>query len=145
METGLREDIHNRAGRAYGIHRRSLYDTFGDKHKLFLKAMNRYSDKVNAALPGEFKHSKTAAEALQFFLAILYMKKRTSPSGCLMVNSAVELAARDVEVDSKVTEALQQRSRCSRKLYFGVSGTVNLLLNMMPRNWRNICIMYRLD
>ena len=25
-----------------GIHRRSLYDTFGDKHSLFLKAMDRY-------------------------------------------------------------------------------------------------------
>ncbi|MGG4128868.1 helix-turn-helix domain-containing protein [Paenibacillus illinoisensis] len=30
-----------------GIHRRSLYDTFGDKHTLFLKAMDRFHDKLS--------------------------------------------------------------------------------------------------
>ncbi len=88
-----------------GIHRRSLYDTFGDKHTLFLRAMNRYVDKVNAALPGELKRSKTAAEALQIFFGFLIREEEDSPSGCLMVNSAVELAARDADVDTKSTEA----------------------------------------
>ena len=88
-----------------GIHRRSLYDTFGDKHTLFLKAMDRYGDKVNAALAGGVKHSKTAAEALQFIFGFMIGGEEDSPSGCLMVNSAVELAARDTDVDTKSTEA----------------------------------------
>ena len=33
-----------------GIHRRSLYDTFGDKHTLFLKAMDRFGDMSSASL-----------------------------------------------------------------------------------------------
>ncbi|WP_240421151.1 TetR/AcrR family transcriptional regulator [Paenibacillus periandrae] len=88
-----------------GIHRRSLYDTFGDKHSLFLKAMERFDDKISAALAREVKRSKTAFEALQFIFSFMIDGDEDSPAGCLMVNSAVELAARDVEVDSKATKA----------------------------------------
>ena len=88
-----------------GIHRRSLYDTFGDKHTLFLKAMDRYGDKVSAELAGGVKRSKTAAEALQFIFGFMIRGEEDLPSGCLMVNSAVELAARDADVDTKSTEA----------------------------------------
>lgn len=88
-----------------GIHRRSLYDTFGDKHTLFLKAMDRFRDKVSAELTGEVKRSKTAAEALQFIFSFMINGEENSPSGCLMVNSAVELAMRDADVDSKSTES----------------------------------------
>ncbi|GGG04515.1 TetR family transcriptional regulator [Paenibacillus albidus] len=87
-----------------GIHRRSLYDTFGDKHTLFLKAMDRFRDKVNAELVGEVKRSKNATEALQLIFSFVISVKEDSPSGCLMVNSAVELAMRDTEVDLKTTE-----------------------------------------
>ncbi|MEH7749468.1 TetR/AcrR family transcriptional regulator [Neobacillus drentensis] len=88
-----------------GIHRRSLYDTFGDKHTLFLKAMDRFRDKVSAELSGEVKRSKSAAEALQFIFSFMIYGEENSPSGCLMVNSAVELAMRDADVDSKSTES----------------------------------------
>jgi TetR/AcrR family transcriptional regulator, transcriptional repressor for nem operon len=87
-----------------GIHRRSLYDTFGDKHTLFLKAMDRFRDKVSAELVGEVKRSKTATEALQLIFSFVICGEEDSPSGCLMVNSAVELAIRDAEVDVKTTE-----------------------------------------
>lgn len=88
-----------------GIHRRSLYDTFGDKHSLFLKAMDRFDNKISAALTGGVKRSKTASEALQFIFSFMIDGDEDSPAGCLMVNSAVELAARDVEVDNKATKA----------------------------------------
>lgn len=88
-----------------GIHRRSLYDTFGDKHQLFLKAMDRFDNKISASLEGGVKRSKTAVEALQFIFELMIEGEEDSPPGCLMVNSAVELAARDAEVDTKSTEA----------------------------------------
>ncbi|MFC9711562.1 TetR/AcrR family transcriptional regulator [Paenibacillus sp. NPDC056933] len=88
-----------------GIHRRSLYDTFGDKHTLFLKAMDRFRTKVNSELAGIVKGSETAVEALQLIMSYMIYGNEDSPSGCLMVNSAVELAMRDVDVDSKATES----------------------------------------
>ncbi|SFE24610.1 transcriptional regulator, TetR family [Paenibacillus algorifonticola] len=88
-----------------GIHRRSLYDTFGDKHTLFLKAMDRFRTKINSELAGVVKGSETAVEALQLIISYMIYGNEDSPSGCLMVNSAVELAMRDVDVDSKATES----------------------------------------
>ncbi|MGF9696636.1 TetR/AcrR family transcriptional regulator [Paenibacillus sp. MABNR03] len=87
-----------------GIHRRSLYDTFGDKHTLFLKALDRFHDKLCDGLVGEVKRSKTATEALQLIFSSVICSVNDSPSGCLMVNSAVELAMRDTEVDKKITD-----------------------------------------
>ncbi|GIP18337.1 TetR family transcriptional regulator [Paenibacillus montaniterrae] len=87
-----------------GIHRRSLYDTFGDKHTLYLKAMDRFNEKINAALAAGVKRSKTAKEALLFIFNFMIDGQADSPPGCLMVNSAVELAARDADVDLKFTK-----------------------------------------
>ena len=37
QKTSMQELVEN-----MGIHRRSIYDTFGDKHALFIKALKRY-------------------------------------------------------------------------------------------------------
>ncbi|KJD43134.1 TetR/AcrR family transcriptional regulator [Paenibacillus terrae] len=102
-----------------GIHRRSLYDTFGDKHTLFLKAMDRYESKVNASLTRGVKRSKTATEApLQFIVGILICGETDSPSGCLMVNSAVELAVGDADVNKKSTEAFTTEEQLLKEIIF---------------------------
>ena len=101
-----------------GIHRRSMYDTFGDKHTLFLKAMARFEDKMNAALAGGVKRSKTAAEALEFIFDFMIRLEveEGMPSGCLMVNSTVELAARDADVDTKSTEAFTKAEQILKEI-----------------------------
>lgn len=90
-----------------GIHRRSLYDTFGDKHSLFLQAITRYMDKVKANLTSEIKPSKTATEALYSLFQFMISDKEDLPSGCLVVNSVTELAARDAEVNAKSIESFE--------------------------------------
>ncbi|MCM3171861.1 MULTISPECIES: TetR/AcrR family transcriptional regulator [Paenibacillus] len=88
-----------------GIHRRSIYDTFEDKHSLFLRAMDRYADKVNAALLAEVKASKTAVEALHSIFDYMIAETEAMPTGCLIVNAAVELASHDNEVDNRSLES----------------------------------------
>ncbi|WP_138754844.1 TetR/AcrR family transcriptional regulator [Paenibacillus sinopodophylli] len=88
-----------------GIHRRSIYDTFDDKHSLYLQAMDRYCGKVNVTLLGEVKASNTAAEALHKVFDFMINETEDMPSGCLIVNSAVELAARDTVVDARSIES----------------------------------------
>ncbi|ALP36260.1 TetR/AcrR family transcriptional regulator [Paenibacillus sp. 28ISP30-2] len=87
-----------------GIHRRSLYDTFGDKHTLFLKAVELYDNKISTALAAGVKSSKTATEALQFIVGFLICGEENPAFGCLMVNSTVELAARDADINNKSIE-----------------------------------------
>ncbi|WP_440119354.1 TetR/AcrR family transcriptional regulator [Paenibacillus sp. QZ-Y1] len=87
-----------------GIHRRSLYDTFGDKHTLFLKSVELYDRQISTALAAGVKHSKTATEALQFIVGLLVNREENPASGCLIVNSTVELAAHDVDINNRSME-----------------------------------------
>ncbi|WP_336760087.1 TetR/AcrR family transcriptional regulator [Paenibacillus sp. USHLN196] len=94
-----------------GIHRRSIYDTFDDKHSLFLQAMDRYNGKVSSTLLAEIKSSKTAVEALHKIFEVMISEAEGTPSGCLIVNSAVELGPRDTEVDSRSLESFNVAER----------------------------------
>lgn len=94
-----------------GIHRRSIYDTFDDKHSLFLQAMDRYRGKVSTTLLAEIKASKTAVEALHKIFDVMISAVEDTPSGCLIVNSAVELGTRDQEVDNRSLESFNEAER----------------------------------
>ncbi|KQY80593.1 TetR family transcriptional regulator [Paenibacillus sp. Root52] len=87
-----------------GIHRRSLYDTFGDKHTLFLKSVDLYDQKMSFSLATGIKHSQTATEALQLIFSSLIHGEKHPASGCLLVNSTVELAARDDDMNNRSIE-----------------------------------------
>lgn len=87
-----------------GIHRRSLYDTFGNKHTLFLKSVELYDRQIGTALAAGGKHAKTATEAFQFIVGFLVNREENPASGCLIVNSTVELAAHDVDINNRSME-----------------------------------------
>lgn len=48
-----------------GISRSSLYGTYGDKHTLFLKALQRYREKNSAAFLKLVKASDNAGESIK--------------------------------------------------------------------------------
>lgn len=100
-----------------GIHRRSLYDTFGNKHTLFLKAMDRFGDMSSTSLKVGVKRSETAAQVLQFIFDYTIRGDGDSPPG-LYVNSAVELAPHDRDVDAKVIEAFTQAEQMLKEVIF---------------------------
>jgi len=83
-----------------GISRSSLYDTFGDKHSLFVKALKKYrEERIDPVLKALDTTEDVEGYIKMFFEFIkteaLY---ETSSLGCFMVNSAVELAPVDSEV-----------------------------------------------
>ena len=84
-----------------GIHRRSLYDTFSDKHALFLKAMDRYGEIMDKNLETGIKQAETADQAVRFVFKYTIDESANPPTGCLFVNAAVELGARDAVTDAK--------------------------------------------
>lgn len=85
-----------------GIHRRSMYDSFGDKHSLFMKALEHYNEEVENKIIMEIKPLDSATQAIRH---IFEMAIQQTPSGCLTVNSAVELSLHDEEVAEKVKES----------------------------------------
>ncbi len=83
-----------------GISRSSLYDTYGDKHSLFVKSLMKYRKEwIDPVI--ESANSITDAEA---YIKNLFdfVKKETfdlnDTKGCFWVNTAIEMAPADLEV-----------------------------------------------
>ncbi|OCT13445.1 TetR family transcriptional regulator [Paenibacillus pectinilyticus] len=87
-----------------GIHRRSLYDTFGDKHDLFIDALNRYSTMINSEINHRIYQLQSAKQAIRQLFEMTIHSDENQPKGCLMVNTAVELALLDSVVAAKIQD-----------------------------------------
>jgi TetR/AcrR family transcriptional repressor of nem operon len=94
-----------------GIHRRSLYDTFGDKHTLFLKTIDCYEELIKDKIQAGIVYAETAKQAIQFIFDFMIEGLEDRPWGCLIVNSATEMALRDKEVEEKIEEAFMETER----------------------------------
>lgn len=83
-----------------GLSRSSLYDTFGDKHTLFVRSLGRYQEKGVAATKELIAQSDDMKEVLKGLLkqAVLESSQDTTTKGCFAVNSMVELALHDKEI-----------------------------------------------
>lgn len=99
-----------------GIHRRSIYDTFGDKHALYLLALKRYSDTVWQSISQRANTSFTAKDAIRSLLEASIAQDEERPQGCLMVNTAVELAVHDTEFEAYVSKSLEHTEELIREL-----------------------------
>jgi TetR/AcrR family transcriptional regulator, transcriptional repressor for nem operon len=80
-----------------GIQRGSLYDTFGDKRTLFFAAIERYDRVVTAKLMAALDEPASGKDAIRRFfrLKVELALESGRPRGCLVTNSAAELASRD--------------------------------------------------
>ena len=83
-----------------GLSRSSLYDTFGDKQKLFAQSLQRYQKNAQDQIVKLFDESENIKETLQdiFKQAVLESLEDRITKGCFMVNSSVELAMHDEEI-----------------------------------------------
>lgn len=91
-----------------GIHRRSLYDTFGDKHTLFLKTIDCYNELIKNKIQAEILHAETSKQAIQFIFDFMIEGYEDRQWGCFIVNSATEMALRDKEVEEKAEDAFMR-------------------------------------
>ncbi len=90
--------------RATKLSRGSLYAAFGDKHSLFLRALDRYIADALTRMDLELAPSREPADGLRAYLAG-YVDRNSGANGrrgCLLVATAMELAGRDTDVDRRV-------------------------------------------
>ncbi len=86
------------------LSRGSLYAAFGDKHGIFLRALDRYIDEGLARLDAELDPQKKALVGLRACLA-RYVEGTSGVAGkrgCLVVATAMELAGHDDEVERRI-------------------------------------------
>jgi TetR/AcrR family transcriptional regulator, transcriptional repressor for nem operon len=91
-----------------GIQRGSLYAAFGDKRALFFAAIERYDRVVTSRLVATLDETASGRAAIERFfrLKVELATAPRRPRGCLVTNSAAELASRDRGTGTRVGAVL---------------------------------------
>jgi TetR/AcrR family transcriptional repressor of nem operon len=100
--------VHDLMG-ATGLKPGSIYDTFGDKHGLFMAAIQHYRQTVISRSLTILQAPGSVRKALEnYFNLILERFARADHKfGCLMSNTTTELIVRDQKIAEVVSDHLQ--------------------------------------
>jgi TetR/AcrR family transcriptional repressor of nem operon len=92
---------------AMGIARSSFYASFGTKRKLFTECLELFGARTLAIVDKDAKRLPAAALPRAFFEAtLLDVSQRRAKQGCMMVNTVLELADVDSELNQLATQKL---------------------------------------
>ena len=100
------------------LSRSSIYDTFGDKRKLFIEALQKYR-KENTCKMIDFLEQATEVKAtVQEIFERAIQESITDPQhkGCFVVNAAVELAPHDKDFEEIVNQNKETVENAFEKL-----------------------------
>ena len=89
-----------------GVNYYGLYGAFENKHGLFLAALDHYRKRVTAEIIEELKQPGPVRDTLERTLerVLALMQTPEGRVGCLMCNTAIEVAPHDREAHAKVRE-----------------------------------------
>jgi TetR/AcrR family transcriptional repressor of nem operon len=93
-----------------GIGAASLYNAYGDKRALFTAALARYADRTLRARVARLEAAGRPKEAIAAFFAEIIDRSLADRGrrGCLLVNSALEVASHDAALGKVVTGYLDE-------------------------------------
>lgn len=98
-------------GQAMGLVPASLYNAFGSKHALFMRCLDRYLDGNMRERVARLEASTPPRRAIEAFLNEIVSRSLADPRGCLLVNSALEVAPHDAEIGTIVAARLAELER----------------------------------
>ena len=93
-----------------GLHKGSLYQTFGDKHQLFMRALQHYAEEEFREVAAVAFSSESPLENIRAAINKICDDFSTD-KGCMMINSLVELAPHDPQVKAALQEIGGKRVR----------------------------------
>ncbi|MFF2479694.1 TetR/AcrR family transcriptional regulator [Paenibacillus sp. NPDC058071] len=113
-----------------GIHKGSMYDTFGDKKSLYIKALKHYIERLEQSYKLRMV-GLSAKEAIRLLFERAVYQGEESPMGCFIVNTAVELAKHDSEARDCVNQFWDYTEQLMRDLIIEgqQSGEISNTLN----------------
>jgi TetR/AcrR family transcriptional regulator, transcriptional repressor for nem operon len=91
---------------AMGINRASMYDTFGDKHQLYLKSLENYREINNCAIMKAIENEPSPKEKIRKVLRLLADESLadTENKGCFFTNATLEMLPHDKVVNTIVCD-----------------------------------------
>jgi len=92
-----------------GIKRQSLYDTFGNKHSLFLSSLKRYHDHIIVGNFAKILSASSPKKAIKdyFYQRVNDIGDPNIINGCFVTNSLTELGLSDREVKKQTKKTLE--------------------------------------
>jgi len=97
--------------RVMDVGRQSMYDTFGDKRALFLKALKIYVAESVHSIKVELERSGSALSSVQKALVTFAERKDlSSAEGCMGLNAISEFGQRDADV-TRITRSAARVQR----------------------------------
>jgi TetR/AcrR family transcriptional repressor of nem operon len=100
-----------------GLGRQSLYNTFGDKHALFLKALDRYRREVAETGLARLTAPNAGLDAIRAFLhwGVESLTAPGSRRGCLVTNTISERASQDPDALLRCNQSRDVLERSFRR------------------------------
>ena len=97
-------------GEAMEIGGASLYNAFGDKRTLFVKCLERYANRSSRERMARIEEKHAPKDAIRTFLAEIIERSLKDPDckGCLLVNSALDVAPHDAAIGKAVAGYLDE-------------------------------------
>ena len=93
-----------------GISAPSLYNAYGDKHALFVQALERYLDHSTRARIKRLEDSLPPKQAIRCFIEEIIERSVNDGErrGCFLINSALEVAPHDKELGALIADRLAE-------------------------------------
>lgn len=89
-------------GEALALNPSSLYRTFGDKHALYLRALDHYQSSESARAATALDGDRPVLELLRDWLGSMVSTDPDTPLGCFFVNAATEIGTDDPDTTQRV-------------------------------------------
>lgn len=128
------------------INRFSIYDTFGGKHQLFMAACEKYHRWVDEIRRECIDDAPSGLEGIHCFFdrCIEIISDPEGRRGCLVVNSAMERAMQDPELERFAQEAIGETEKA---LYRGleraqVEGQLDPETDLKDLSGSLLCFLY---
>jgi TetR/AcrR family transcriptional repressor of nem operon len=103
--------------RVMNVGRQSMYDTFGDKRALFLRALEMYVTESVQSISAELEKPGSALSAVRNALVTFAERKDlSSAEGCMGLNAISEFGQRDADV----TQITRNAARVQRQTLMGL-------------------------
>ena len=125
---------------ATGLHKGSLYQAFGDKHQLFLKALGYYMDQSFKDVAASAYLYDSPMENLRSLLDAI-TAKCIEGDGCMVVNSLIEMAPHDEAVKQMIDQSYVMKQRFLTDLIDKAQRAGELTIKQEPQRLAAVLMM----
>jgi TetR/AcrR family transcriptional repressor of nem operon len=147
---GLHDATMQDLAAATGVQRGSLYNAYGDKEAIFLRAFDEYTEQFLGMTARTLVEGDNVAARLRHFLdvVIVNMTSGSPPRGCLTTRTALDAAISSTKVRQRVQNLLDRLEQLVSKAISSAPGNppsidANRLARVIVTFTRGLAVMER--